>query len=266
VTVALEFGTRTAVGNGHDVNEDAVGCDAERQLWLVADGMGGHAAGEVAGAMVRDRVLEEVQGGAELNAAIRAAHAAIMAAAAADPGRHGMGSTVVAVQVVDAAARVAWVGDSRVYLLRGGALSCLTRDHSLVQLLLEQGHISADQAAGHPDRNVLVRTLGFEDPAVDRADLELQPGDVLLLCSDGLCGELSDTEIRRILLAKTEPQAAADALIEAVVAQHGRDDASAVVIRHRPRDKLTPNLWLPVAGGIGLVLLVYLIWNWMRAS
>lgn len=258
-------GSQSAPGHRHTVNQDALGSDPERRLWLVADGMGGHRAGEIAAGVVRDRVLAEVAGGSDLTAAIGAAHQAVLEAAAADPDRQGMGSTVVAVQLGDDEARIAWVGDSRAYLLHDGALRCVTRDHSLVQWLLEQNRISPQEAARHPDRNVLVRTLGFEQPAADLVTVPVEPGDVLLLCSDGLSGVLSESEIRRILLDTPAPQQAADALVAAVVAREGRDDASVVVIRAPARTTLISGPWLPVGAGIGLGVLVYLIWNWMKS-
>lgn len=258
-------GSQSARGHQHPVNQDVIGSDPERRLWLVADGMGGHKAGEVAAGVVRDRVLDEVAQGRELTEAIGAAHQAILEAAAADPERQGMGSTVVAVQFDDDAARIAWVGDSRAYLLRDGALRCVTRDHSLVQWLLEQNRIGPAEAANHPDRNVLVRTLGFEQPTADVVTLPIEPDDVLLLCSDGLSGVLSEAEIRRILLAAASPQQAADELVAAVVAQQGRDDASVVVIRAPARAKLASGPWLPVVIGIAVGVLAYLIWNWMTS-
>ena len=266
MNAALEFGRQSAAGRHHRTNEDALGSDPERQLWLVADGMGGHAAGDVAAAIVRDQVLERVAQGEDLAAAIAAAHAAILDAASADASLHGMGSTVVAVQMSNDAATIAWVGDSRAYLLRSGSLRCLTRDHSLVQWLLAQKQITDEEARVYPDRNVLVRTLGFEQPAAELTRLELVADDLVLLCSDGLTGVLSEAEIRQTLLEAADPQAAADALIDAVVSRQGRDDASAIVIRHRQRAKLQLEIWLPVAGGVGIGLLGYLIWNWMKAS
>jgi len=258
-------GSQSARGHQHPVNQDVIGSDPERRLWLVAGGMGGHRAGEVAAGVVRDRVLGEVALGRELTEAIGAAHRAVLEAAAADPERQGMGSTVVAVQLDDSAARIAWVGDSRAYLLRDGALRRVTRDHSLVQWLLEQNRISPTEAANHPDRNVLVRTLGFEQPTADLVTVPIEPDDVLLLCSDGLSGVLSEAEIRGILLAVPSPQQAADELIAAVVAREGRDDASVVVIRAPARAKLASGLWLPVAVGIAVGALVYLISNWMTS-
>lgn len=257
---------QTVVGTRHETNEDALGELPEHCLWLVADGMGGHAAGDVASAMVRDRIVQGVADGEDLSTAIAAAHQDLTTAAAADPERKGMGSTVVAVQVYDATAHIGWVGDSRVYLLHEGQLRQLTRDHSLVQWLVDRGEITAADAEQHPDRNVLVRTLGFEQPVVDRTMVELEAGDMLLLCSDGVTAEVDDAGIGDILRHADTAQAAADALIDAVAQRHGKDDASAIVLRMPPANAVAFGAWLPAAGGIGLGLLIYLIWNWMKSS
>jgi PPM family protein phosphatase len=273
----IEFGMHTAVGTRHEVNEDALGHSVNHGLWLVADGMGGHAAGDVASSTVRDRILQAVAEGDDLAAAVQAAHEAVLAKAAEDPERAGMGSTVVAVQILDEAAHVAWVGDSRLYLLRDGDLQQVTRDHSMVQWLLQSGAIDADAARRHPDRNVLVRTLGFDQPVADVTRIDLEAGDRLLLCSDGVSGVLSDSEIRTTLMGH-DPEQAAAALVHAVVERRGNDDASAIVIcaggsgrrtasagRH-DRTGLAWQQWWPAIAGGGLGLLIFLIWSWMKSS
>lgn len=262
----IDFGMQTTIGTRHEVNEDSVGHSLEAQLWVLADGMGGHAAGDVASAIVRDRVQQQVARGVGLASAISTAHLAVAEAAKADPRRQGMGSTVVALRITKDNAEIAWVGDSRAYLLRAGTLSCLTRDHTLVQWLLDRGDINAEQAAAYPSKNVLVRTLGLEHPVVDETSIGLRGDDRLLLCSDGVTAELREEEIQAILLAADTTQGAADALIQAVVARRGKDDASAIVIRIDTDDKLRTGSWLPVVGGVGIGLLAYLIWTWMKAS
>jgi PPM family protein phosphatase len=270
----IEFGMQSAVGTRHEVNEDTMGHSLPHGLWLLADGMGGHAAGDVASATVRDRIIQAVEEGADLPAAIQQAHQAVLATAEQDAARRGMGSTVVAVQIDALTARVAWVGDSRLYLLRAGELRQVTRDHSLVQWLMQRGDIDATQAQHHPDRHVLVRTLGFEHPAADVTHIELQPGDRLLLCSDGVSGELGDQEMRDLVAANSEPQAAADALVAAVEAREGKDDASVIVIRigeaqrghSGGHDGLAFRRWWPAVAGVGAGLLIFLIWNWMKSS
>jgi PPM family protein phosphatase len=250
----IDFGMQSAIGVRHEVNEDSLGHLAASRLWLVADGM------------VRDRVQQEVANGSELGPAIAAAHVAVAAAAAADAARHGMGSTVVAVRVANDDAEVAWVGDSRAYLVRAGTIRQLTRDHTLLQWLLDRGDLSPEDAATYPNKNVLVRTLGLEQPVVDATRVDLERHDQLLLCSDGVTAELSDAELCDILTTAADAQAAADQLVETVVARRGKDDASAIVIRVLEQDKLGTLNWLPVAGGMGIGLLAFLIWNWMKAS
>ncbi len=262
----FDAGMQTAVGSRHDVNEDALGADDTLGLWLVADGMGGHAAGDQASAIARATTLEGVREGSGLGPAIDAAHQAIVDAALADSDRTGMGSTVVAAQLTGDQARIAWVGDSRAYLLRQGRLACVTRDHSMVQWLLDRGELSPADADRHPDRHVLVQTLGFEHPSVDQQVLDLLDGDQLLLCSDGVSGELSDAEMRRILLHADTAQAAADALIAAVTAKPGKDDASAVVIRAHAAARPKARPWLAAVLGIGAGVAIYLVWNWVRNS
>lgn len=262
----FDTGMQTAVGSRHQNNEDAVGADETVRLWLIADGMGGHAAGDQASSIVRDVTLGGVRAGQALAPAIDAAHQAILQAAGADSARAGMGSTVVAAQLTDHQVRIAWVGDSRAYLLRQGRLACVTRDHSMVQWLLDRGEISPAEAGRHPDRHVLVQTLGFDQPSVDEQVLDLEDGDQLLLCSDGVSGELEDSQMRRLLLEADSAQAAADALVAAVAAKPGKDDASVVVIRASADARPGVRAWLPAALGIGAGVVIYLIWNWVRNS
>lgn len=258
-----DYGAQTFVGVRHQVNEDAYGMVPSRGLWVVADGMGGHASGEVASKVARDRVVDEVKRGGDVVQSIAAAHQAVLQAAAEVQARKGMGSTVVAAQIEPhtGATHIAWVGDSRAYLWRGGELRRLTRDHSLVQLMVQQGEISPAEAEVHPDRNVLVRCLGFDTPQIDQVKMQLEPGDLLLLCTDGLTTEVNDARLAEIVAAAASPQACADALIRAVEAQGGTDDATAVVVRYTGRQ--TP--WLPIIGGVAAGLAAFLIWMWMRS-
>jgi PPM family protein phosphatase len=264
----IDFGMQTAIGSRHEVNEDSVGHDSESRLWLIADGMGGHAAGDIASAIVRDRVQQRVVAGSDLAEAVNAAHLAVTEAAKEDSRRQGMGSTVVAVRLGNGAAEVAWVGDSRAYLIRDGKMRMLTHDHTLVQWLLDRGDITPEEAIHYPNRNILVRTIGIEHPVVDEARVGIKQHDQLLLCSDGVTAELTQTEICDIILKAQTPQEAADRLIAKVVERRGKDDASAIVIRVLKQDKLRASggTWLPMAAGIGLGLLVFLIWNWVKAK
>jgi PPM family protein phosphatase len=264
----IEFGMQTTIGSRHQVNEDCLGHELAQRLWLIADGMGGHAAGDIASGIVRDQVQQEVLRGADLSAAVNAAHLAVAEASKGDPKREGMGSTVVAVRLADGDAEVAWVGDSRAYLIRSGKMRILTHDHTLVQWLLDRGDITADEAIDYPNKNILVRTLGLEHPVVDEARVAIKQNDLLLLCSDGITAELTHKEICDIVLQEPTPQDAADQLIAKVIERRGKDDASAIVIRVPKQDKLrgASAVLLPAAAGIGFGILAFLIWNWMKAT
>ncbi len=259
-----EYGAQTSTGVRHPTNEDAFGMLPARGLWVVTDGMGGHASGEVASQVSRDRIVAEVRRGTALAEAITAAHNAVVQAAAEVKARKGMGSTVVATQIDQRSgqASIAWVGDSRAYLWRDGELRRLTRDHSLVQLMVQQGKITPAQAETHPERNVLIRCLGFDTPEIDQVRLSLEPDDMLVLCTDGLTTEISDMRMAAILARAESAQAAADALVAAVVEQRGVDDATAVVIRYAKQ----PNPWVPVIAGVAVGVAVFLIWMWMRSQ
>lgn len=204
--------------------------DPEHGLWFVADGMGGHAAGDVASNLVRKTVLEDVAAGQPLPDAICNAHKIVVNAATEDPAQRGMGSTIVALQIDGARADVAWVGDSRLYLLRGGDLEQITRDHSYVEHLIAKGELSSAEADNHPERNVLVQTLGYDEPSPSTMRLDLQPSDRLLLCSDGVYTEVLRETISEVLERETDPQTAAECLIEHVESVPGKDDATAIVL------------------------------------
>lgn len=228
---AVDYAIASEAGAGRQVNQDAAGCLPERCLWLVADGMGGHAAPHVASRTVRDVVLEAARAGIELPDAIDRANRALVAMASYDPGLKGMGSTVAALEIHSDIALLAWVGDSRVYRVRGGTLSCLTRDHSLVQSLVDRKLVSPEEAASHPRRNVLMRALGSPDARVETESADVRRGDLWLICSDGISSVLDDHELLAALLECVDAAGAATRLTRTVQSRHGRDDATAVVIR-----------------------------------
>ncbi|HEV2817350.1 MAG TPA: PP2C family serine/threonine-protein phosphatase [Allosphingosinicella sp.] len=231
----IESAALTHRGLVREQNEDGF-CLRERAgLWAVADGMGGHEGGEWASARLVAE-LDRVELEAELEAAerrladaIRAANDAIAAEAEARGGR--MGTTLVALLVRERAFLVLWVGDSRAYLLRDGALRRLSRDHSRVQEMVELGLIAPAEAAGHPLGHILTRALGERGGAeIDRAGGEVKAGDVFLLCSDGLHGCVGEGEIRR-QLAQGSPRRALDGLIAAALAAGGPDNVTGIVVR-----------------------------------
>jgi PPM family protein phosphatase len=222
----------TNVGRVHSLNEDSLGADPEHGVWLVTDGMGGHAAGEVASRVARDTILAEIVAGRDLRDATLAAHAAVVREAASNDAQKGMGTTSVVLRIRDAQCEMVWVGDSRGYLFRAGELTQLTKDHSFMQLLIDRRHLTPEQARTHPKRNVVTQVLGYGDPVPDSVTCPLQQGDVLMLCSDGLYDELSDPEIGDIMRAQTDLQSCVDQLVNAACDRGGRDNISTVLVRY----------------------------------
>lgn len=266
----INSGKQTAIGKRHKANQDAYGVDADKGLWFVADGMGGHAAGEVASQVVRDTVLAEVAAGQPLPDAICKAHDRVVELASEDPEKRGMGSTVVALQIDGAQADVGWVGDSRLYLWRNEALEQITRDHSYVEYLIAKGEITSGEADNHPERNVLVQTLGYDEPTPGVLQLELQSGDRLLLCSDGVYTEMTRETISDVLGQVADPQKAAQQLIDHVVAVPGKDDATAIVLDYQPFEARAELAVSPLKAAligitVGLIAFAVAVWvvgNW----
>ena len=227
------FSIQTDTGNQYAENEDTVGADEALCVWVVADGMGGHAAGEVASRIAKDTFIEEIRKGVDPVQSTLNAHAAIAASAEAQEAQQGMGSTLVALKIEDAYAELVWVGDSRCYLWRQGNLSVATHDHSYVQMLIDQGHLTDETARDHPKRNMVTQVLGLGEPEPDSCRVPLQTGDWLVLCSDGLNDELTDAEIAEEL-EKTEGDIdrAAGRLIDRALAHGGRDNVSVVAVAY----------------------------------
>src|SRR5690348_500830 len=225
----IEFGHSTHVGLRREHNEDTYYADAELGLWLVADGMGGHEHGEVASAIARDTLIEQVSQGNPLARAIQLADEEIIKHSSRKAEALPMGTTVVAVRVKGDEFEMSWVGDSRVYLW-DGALKQLSQDHSYVQELIEQGAITAEQARTHPHRNVVTQALGVTDPQSLRVDTvrgNLKPGMQILLCSDGLTEEVEDEDISRILSrGDLSAQECVDHLILAALDGGGSDNVT----------------------------------------
>ncbi len=231
-------------------NEDAFILDNDLGLYVVADGMGGHAAGEVASQEAVETVLGMVRRGAGaverfeqegptpdtvrsvqrlLESAVQAATYMVFAIAENDPEQKGMGTTVSALLLMRTHAVVAQVGDSRVYLAREGSVYQLTEDHTLVAWQVKQGIISAAEAELSPHKNVITRAVGSRDYVqVDTQTVEIGPGDRFLVCSDGLHGYLQDEEI--VPLLTLGPDVATTKLIDLANQRGGRDNITAVVI------------------------------------
>lgn len=240
--IAVKWGSATHAGRVRPTNEDRR--HAEPPVFVVADGMGGHAAGEVASQLAVDefRRLTASLRASDVRAAVARANTAILEAAGRSQAYRGMGTTLVAlVLITDSAAgdtgsardRLLGVnlGDSRLYRCRAGALEQLSVDHSQAQELVEAGVITADERGTHPLSNVLTRALGHgPNPRADYWLLDPEPGDRFLLCSDGLSVELSDRRIRTVLTGSGSPAAVAAELVRLAVDAGGRDNVTAVVV------------------------------------
>ncbi len=233
----LRWGAATDPGRVRKANEDGV--LVAPGVFAVADGMGGHAAGEVASAValqtVEARLDPKVATMASVTDVVRAANEAVHRRSLQDPATRGMGTTLTLIAPAAGGDGdrlvLANVGDSRAYLLADGELRQLTRDHSYVEEMLAAGQITAEEARKHPHRHVVTRVLGVEPSvAVDTWLLTPERGDRYLLCSDGLINEVADEEIARLILGAADPQSAAQALVDAANAAGGRDNISVVVI------------------------------------
>ena len=228
----LMWGARSDVGCVRSHNEDSY--LVASPLFCVCDGMGGHAAGEVASAIAVETIAKtgpKTADAAQLGAAIEAANAAIIEAAVNGVGRPGMGCTATAAVVDGTTLAIAHVGDSRAYLLHEGTLIRVTRDHSYVEELVDAGEITADEARVHPNRSVITRALG-SDPAMyaDHFTLNIEEGDRLILCSDGLSSMIPDGEIERVAQQSSTAQICTDNLVDAALAAGGGDNVTVVVV------------------------------------
>ena len=241
------------VGRKRKGNEDALFLDEQQRLYVVADGMGGHAAGEVASRVAVEAIAEFVAltggnqeitwpfglddsisyEGNRLKTAVRHANSRVLEATRESAEYEGMATTVAAVLVDGDVANLAHVGDSRIYLWSGGAIGQLTRDHSWVNEQIENGAISPEQARSHPLRNVVTRALGGRaDLVVDIQSRRMAAGDMLLLCSDGLTTMVPDEDIARILReSEGDVSRAANALVGTANERGGEDNITVVLLK-----------------------------------
>ena len=254
-------------------NQDSIGWDEAQGLALVADGLGGHAGGQVASRIVKDTVLALTKTLGLCAAALRA-HAVMVDAAGKSEQLNGMASTLVAVQIAKRKANVIWVGDSRAYLWREKLLSRLTRDHSVVEELRSIADLSDTQVFTHPLRNEVTNVLGAGDPVPSSNEIQLHKGDWILLCSDGLSGELRNHEIASVLAVTESVSEAAQALIAAVLKIGGHDNVSAVLVEYDGRaSRNSPSrlgdgatAWLAALAGVVLAALVAGALFWFRSK
>jgi protein phosphatase len=242
--LAVYAGVATDVGRVREHNEDSV--FARGSVFLVADGMGGHAAGEVASGITA-RTLGELAERedlrvADIHAQVAEANARILGQAAQHPELTGMATTLTGVAVVIDGGSRHWavfnLGDSRVYRFFAGVLTQVTVDHSEVQELVDAGYLTPAEAKVHPLRNTVTRSLGREPlPHVDTWVFPPHPGEQFVICSDGLTNEVTDEQILAVLAAGTDPQSAAQALVERAVEHGGRDNVSVIVLAAADRSE-----------------------------
>ncbi|QKE63935.1 serine/threonine-protein phosphatase [Aquipseudomonas campi] len=228
---SLVFAAQSVAGQVRAHNEDAVLCCPELGLWAVADGMGGHQSGEVASALALQTLREVVGAGGDLLTAAQTANAAIIQAGQAAGGRR-MGTTLVALQVAGGEFELAWVGDSRAYRVSAAGIEQLSRDHSWVQLMIDAGEMSVEEARQHPRRNIVIQCLGQAEQELEVGLLRgtLAAGELLLLCSDGLTGELSDEQIQHLCVEAETLDALVEQLIGLANQLGGKDNISCIVL------------------------------------
>lgn len=233
----FECVSRTHPGLKRKVNEDSVLVRSERGLWAVADGMGGHEAGDVASASVVDALALVSphplidQFVADAIAALKAVNRQLIALARSEARPRTIGTTVVGLAIADGRFGCFWAGDSRAYRIRQGEIAQLSRDHSLVQELMDAGMLGQLEAEHHPNANVVTRAVGAaEELRVDTSAGDARPGDLFLLASDGLTRVVDDDELYAEL-ASAELEPAADALLDTVLSRGAPDNVSFVIVR-----------------------------------
>ena len=247
----VEAFARTDPGPVRENNEDSFLVDQEAGLFVVADGMGGHAAGEVASRLAMETMKELLQGGDDpdetrldrdvqdpgdvprerLRYAMNQASARIRREAQLNPAYTGMGTTVCVLLIEGDSAHIAHVGDSRIYLFRDGRLSRLTRDHTVVQQEIDAGRLTPELARQVSHRNYLTQSVGYHGPVEpDTATRMLLPGDLFVLCSDGVTDPLEDSRIAEIC-ATAYPTDLAESLVREALLAGGEDNITAVTVR-----------------------------------
>lgn len=265
----LSWAGRTDVGLVRGHNEDSY--LVRNPLFGVCDGMGGHAAGEVASAIAVRTIASHAPEHADdmlLGAAVEAANEAVIQGAANGEGKPGMGCTATCCVIEGTKMAIAHVGDSRIYLLRAGTLVRLTHDHSYVEELIDAGEITADEARVHPSRSIITRALGSDpDMYADHFSLDVERGDRIILCSDGLSSMVPDAQIELLSVSSATPIDCTDQLVAAALEAGGHDNVSVIVVdvvsdgreeaRRLARRRAVLG-WLAVLLGLAVVLSVAL--------
>lgn len=233
----FDCASRTNVGLKRKINEDSILVQSERGLFVVADGMGGHEAGEIASTMVTDALrclsasddVDDVA--AQAVEALRQTNRELIDLARAGEGRQTIGTTVVGLTIANGLFRCFWMGDSRAYLLRDGEISRLSHDHSLVQNLVDAGMLKPEEAESHENANLITRAVGVADTVeVDIVSGEARPGDQFLLASDGLTRLVPDPELAAVL-QRSSPDEAAGRLIDTVLSRGAPDNVSLIITK-----------------------------------
>lgn len=267
-SATLAWGSRSDVGLVRGHNEDSFLVQAP--LFAVCDGMGGHAAGEVASSIAVSTIAEKAPAGADdvlMGVAVEAANTAVLLGAEQGVGKPGMGCTASCCLIEEGKMAVAHVGDSRIYLLRHGSLVRVTHDHSYVEELVDSGQITADEARTHPSRSIITRALGSDpDMYADHFSLEVSNGDRVILCSDGLSSMIADSEIEALAVSSATPQQAADNLVAAALTAGGLDNVTVVVVdvvddgtAEKSRRRLTKRAIGVTATLVGVLLATVLV-------
>jgi PPM family protein phosphatase len=226
-------GHLTHVGNVREHNEDAYYVDTEHNFGVIADGMGGHEGGEIASRIVVECICRELWAGRPMAEALVQAHHEVRKAANSGEGKPGMGSTALALKITAENFEIVWVGDSRAYLWDGAMLTQVSKDHSLVQQLVDDGSISTAEARIHPQRNYITQAIGMSDlqnMEVGRVQGRLHQGQQLLLCSDGLSSEVTDEEISEVLMLDVNEKQKADLLVQKSLENGGADNVTVLLV------------------------------------
>ncbi|MBF0344986.1 MAG: Stp1/IreP family PP2C-type Ser/Thr phosphatase [Nitrospirae bacterium] len=244
MTCTINYAGITDKGRVRKRNEDNWSADPQKGIYIVSDGMGGHAAGDLASRLVVEMLplllskkLRDVtdfsspKATEQLNLALTELNEQVRAISKTKPGLNGMGATVVLVLVRDMTALIAHMGDSRAYLLRDGTFKQLTMDHSVIQVLINSGEISPDEVSTHPARGKITRCIGMAGEALpETMVLDLKPGDRILLCSDGLTGMITDKVIMDFLMERSNTKSVCQSLIDAANAAGGMDNITVLLI------------------------------------
>ncbi|MFL0804643.1 MAG: protein phosphatase 2C domain-containing protein [Agarilytica sp.] len=279
-TPEIGFSAKTDKGRVRKHNEDAIYGDIDARLWIVADGMGGYACGEVASGIAVDTVSESVANGLSVPQAITKAHETVVARTEADTATKGMASTIVALTIDGKDYALSWVGDSRCYLLRDQQLQRLSKDHSYFEWLLAKG-LSRQDAANDPNQGRLTQGVGLQAPKPDSVSGEVQDFDRFLLCSDGVYNEVSEAEILALLHANNDSEITSQAILERALNNGGKDNISVIVVDiaptkrqklylyHSIRYKLAKiaekwRIWAPPLAGIALASAIFIVFLLLR--